>query len=218
VFTNIKAGNTGRIFNAAGEGWEAGLRSLLPVAVIKQAAQKAESKFVDWLFDFAVSGTAEEVIPENIIQVGLNLIPLSAIMPQAWAMQIQEIIQEIATPNGKMHSLSVTDMQRILRKGGTIAAVNFRIGRGIVSEEAKRLSEKLAGKTWKDLEANGAELLRQLGAYLNAGDEIIVNENGYLRTITVEKGSEWTHYFDVRVKMAEFTPLDTETLSQKTVK
>ncbi|MDD5566213.1 MAG: hypothetical protein PHG31_04930, partial [Candidatus Omnitrophica bacterium] len=167
-FTNIKAGDFGRKFQAFGHGWEEGLGSLIPRTVAKVPA--AESKLGSRLYDFAVGGTAEELIPENVIQLGLNLVPLNVIMPNRWAQQFSEVAQEILTPNGHLGRLNHNDALRILRNGGHVTGINFQVRRddakGQAAQRAYDLQRRLIGKTWQQIEGD-AQLLRDIGSALS---------------------------------------------------
>ncbi|HAH21560.1 MAG TPA: hypothetical protein DCL49_11740, partial [Candidatus Omnitrophica bacterium] len=206
VFPNIKMGGFGKTFQAAAEGWEAGLKSVFPSAVVKAAAQKTESKFMGRLYNFSVGGTAEELIPENIIQLGLNLIPFNG----PWAQQIYEVIQEITTPNGGLRALNANDLHRMLMNKARIVGLDLVSRRDLpgigkdAGTKAKELANKLQNATRQDLRNNNGELFKEIGEVLVSGDKIIVDDGGELRTITVEEGPKWNEFWAIRQKVVEF--------------
>ncbi|HAH20899.1 MAG TPA: hypothetical protein DCL49_08365, partial [Candidatus Omnitrophica bacterium] len=208
VFTSIKAGNGGRIFQSFGQGWEAGLKSIAPSSVVKAIGEKAENRFMNRLYDFAVNGSAQEWLPENVIQMALNLIPLNAFMPLSWSQQVQEIVQEVATPNGSLRSLNENDMLRYLRNGAVIMGVNSLVSRNNPGAKSNAVSVtdsygRLIGKSGAEI-LSDKELLTDLSRLVNSRDEIILNDSGVFRTITVGTGTKWRELWSVRAEMAEF--------------
>ena len=99
-----------------------------------------------------ISGTLEEVCAENVIQLGLNMIPLSAFMPLSVAMQAEEVLQETLTPKSNASRLNHQDFVRLVRRDGyAVAAINYvsrrdSAGAGTKAvERANKLAKDLTG-------------------------------------------------------------------------
>ncbi|MFA5287525.1 MAG: hypothetical protein WC394_04580, partial [Candidatus Omnitrophota bacterium] len=203
VLTNIKWGDFGVKFQAVGHAWETGVASILPKTLAGVAKEEGHS-FYKAAFDRMAGGSLEEVGPEEVIGAALNLIPGAT---TSLGLQLQEIAQEVLTPNVNLRSFNQTDLIRMLRTDGVISGVNFSSGRNndISLRRAKLLAQQVTGRRWGDLEGNSGADLRDLSNILQSGDEIIVDWGGRQRTITVGAVSDWTTDLGVRAQMARYT-------------
>ncbi|MFA5304033.1 MAG: hypothetical protein WDL99_00005, partial [Candidatus Omnitrophota bacterium] len=211
IFSNIQYGRFGEKFQAAGMGWNVGLKSLVPASALKGIAKEEESSWASRFFDTVVGGTGEELIPENIIQIGLNTIPFNAIMPNTWAQQFSEIVQEILTPGVDVKTLGVTDLWRSMRNGDRIVTVGFGAARAgnngdnsYAQRRAETLTHLLQGRDIAGLESGNGLLLRQMAQILQSGDTIIVQSGDRFRTIRVEDAGKFRNYLEMRAKIVEY--------------
>ncbi|RKY38187.1 MAG: hypothetical protein DRP76_04870, partial [Candidatus Omnitrophota bacterium] len=197
LFSNIKKGSFGRKFKALGEGWDAFVERLGPQPFYKLAQKEAKLPFSKRLYELIVGGTSEEVIAENVIQVGLNIIPFRAFLPQNIAMQTEEILQEILTPKGNLPHLSYNQFYAFLREGGVIKAINLRTQ---VNEGTRKIIQQLEGKSWQALTEQDLYNLQnivQVGAYGDLDVEIIIEDkDGYHRTVEIKDIEGWNRFFE----------------------
>jgi len=197
LFSNIKKGSFGRKFKALGEGWDAFVERLGPQPFYKLARKEAKLPFSKRLYELMVGGTSEEVVAENVIQIGLNIIPFRAFLPQNIAMQTQEILQEILTPKGNLPHLSYNQFYAFLREGGVIKAINLRTQ---VNEKTQEIIDGLVGNSWQDLTEKDLYNLQnivQAGAYGDLDVEIIIEDkDGYHRTVEIKDIEGWNRFFE----------------------
>ncbi|MCA9407521.1 MAG: DUF3179 domain-containing protein, partial [Candidatus Omnitrophica bacterium] len=210
VLSNIKTGNIGRKFQATQEGFTAGLETMLPGTYLKKAAKADPTKWEtikQRVSDLTFGGTFEEMVPENIIDTAfLNFVPFSAFMSPDSAMQTKEVLQELFGKGPHMRKLSSDEAVRIWRNGGRFigAKLDQSFERsGVAAERVQQIIETVQGKTWNEVQ-NNPEILKELGESLHIGDQIIMDEGGYWRNITISDGQEFNKRFAVEAKAIEF--------------
>ncbi|MDD2679228.1 MAG: diguanylate cyclase [Candidatus Omnitrophica bacterium] len=96
-FSNIKPGNFGYKFQAVGKAMEDVFGGAAIAGISPRAAAQASSPLR--ILNMITTGTIEETVTEQAIQMILNITPLGPVLgPQA-----VEVIQEIASPFGNAH-------------------------------------------------------------------------------------------------------------------
>ncbi|MDD5291994.1 MAG: hypothetical protein PHY46_02270, partial [Candidatus Omnitrophica bacterium] len=99
AFSNIRYKNIGKGFQAVGKGMEKTFGELVAVRGIGKEASLS-ARLMSQTGNMIVTGTIEEALTEQVIQMGLSFIP-------GLSPQFSEILQEILSPNGyaRVHSI-----------------------------------------------------------------------------------------------------------------
>ncbi|MDD2689617.1 MAG: hypothetical protein PHT41_05670, partial [Candidatus Omnitrophica bacterium] len=216
VLGNIRAGNFGKSFQAAGEGIKAtlgidlkpssnnlGWRELL---FSKQGIIESAKGFVNWITNMSIKGTIEE-INEQFIQIGLALTPISFIAPVAEGLgfsplvardlyqQAQEIAQELTSPDGGAGIYSNgKSFWQALCGGARITGIK-------TSGDTTADISDLTGKTRDGLRQDPTLLGKLAGLPKDA--QITVEMGGATRVFDVTDVKDWSHTFNVQAKRFE---------------